>query len=82
MFLVVLCAVVIGGVLEFYRMQEQKGLHPWSLLGVAASLLWCGAVYWFGVGSLGGALPPSVACPGFSVAWSAICVILLETIVD
>ena len=50
--LVVLCVLVGGGTLEFYRMQQQKGLQPWVIPGVAASLLWCGAVYLYGVGPL------------------------------
>jgi phosphatidate cytidylyltransferase len=50
--LVVLSVLVGGGTLEFYRMQQQKGLQPWVIPGVAASLLWCGAVYLYGVGAL------------------------------
>ena len=50
--LVVLCVLVGGGTLEFYRMQQEKGLRPWVILGVAASLLWCGAVYLYGVNPL------------------------------
>lgn len=50
--LVVLCVLVGAGTFEFYRMQQEKGLQPWVIPGVAASLLWCGAVYLYGVGPL------------------------------
>lgn len=50
--LIVLTIVVAGGVFEFYRMQEQKGLRPWSTIGVTASVVWCFAVYYFGVSEL------------------------------
>ena len=50
--LIVLCVVVGGGLLEFYRMQKEKGLQPWVIPGVAASLLWCVSVYLYGVGDL------------------------------
>ncbi len=50
--LVVLSILVAGGVLEFYKMQEHKGLQPWSIPGVAASVVWCAAVYYFGVSEL------------------------------
>ena len=50
--MVVLCVLVGGGTLEFYKMQQEKGLQPWVIPGVAASLLWCGSVYFYGVGTL------------------------------
>ena len=50
--LIVLCVLVGGGAWEFYRMQQEKGLRPWVIPGVAASLLWCIAVYLYGVGTL------------------------------
>ncbi len=56
--LVVLSILVAGGVLEFYRMQEHKGLQPWSVPGVVASVFWCVAVYFFGVSEL--AIPLAV----------------------
>lgn len=56
--LVVLCVLVGAGTLEFYKMQQEKGLQPWVIPGVAASLLWCGAVYLYGVGPL--AIPLAV----------------------
>jgi phosphatidate cytidylyltransferase len=41
--------VVVGaGTLEYYWMQEEKGLQPWAWFGVSASLAWCGWVYRFG----------------------------------
>jgi phosphatidate cytidylyltransferase len=50
--LVVLCVLVCGGAWEFYRMQQEKGLQPWAVPGVAASLLWCLSVYFYGVGEM------------------------------
>lgn len=50
--LIVLCVLVGGGAWEFYRMQQKKGLQPWVIPGVAASLFWCIAVYLYGVGAL------------------------------
>ncbi|MEE2754639.1 MAG: phosphatidate cytidylyltransferase [Candidatus Latescibacterota bacterium] len=50
--LVVLCVLVGGGVWEFYRMQQEKGLQPWVIPGVVASLLWCLSVYFHGVADL------------------------------
>jgi len=50
--LVVLSVLVGGGVWEFYRMQQEKGLQPWVIPGVAASLLWCLSVYFYGVAEL------------------------------
>jgi phosphatidate cytidylyltransferase len=50
--LVVLSILVAGGVLEFYKMQVHKGLQPWSIPGVVASVIWCIAVYYFGVSEL------------------------------
>ena len=50
--LVGLSGVVGAGTWEYYRMQEQKGLHPWTRFGVAASLAWCVWVYEFGSASL------------------------------
>lgn len=50
--LVVLCVLVGGGAWEFYRMQQEKGLRPWVIPGIAASLFWCIAVYLYGVGQL------------------------------
>jgi len=44
-FLGALCAVVGVGTWEFYRMQEKKGLQPWTWFGVAASLFWCICAY-------------------------------------
>ena len=43
-----LCVVVGGGTWEFCRMQEQKGLQPWTWFGIAASLTWCFWMYRFG----------------------------------
>ncbi len=50
--LIVLGVLVGGGTWEFYRMQQEKGLQPWVIPGVAASLFWCIAVYLYGVGAL------------------------------
>ncbi len=45
--------VVVGtGTWEYYRMQKQKGLQPWTRFGIAASLAWCLWVHWHGNGSL------------------------------
>ena len=50
--LIVLCVLVAGGSWEFYRMQQEKGLQPWAIPGVVASLFWCIAVFLYGVGPL------------------------------
>ena len=39
--LATLWVVTAVGTWEYCKMQEKKGLQPWTWLGVAASLIWC-----------------------------------------
>jgi phosphatidate cytidylyltransferase len=50
--LVGLCAVVGLGTWEYGRIQQHKGLRPWTWLGVVASLVFCVWVFQFGTGHL------------------------------
>lgn len=67
--LVVLSILVAAGVREFYKMQEHKGLQPWSIPGVVASVIWCLAVYYYGVSEL--AVPLAVLLVGIIATGSA-----------
>ena len=39
--LIGVCAVAARGTWEYCQMQKRRGLHPWTGVGVAASLAWC-----------------------------------------
>ena len=45
--LIGVCAVAALGTWEYCRMQKNRGLHPWTGVGVAASLVWCLWLHWF-----------------------------------
>ncbi len=47
-----LCLMLGGGTWEFYRIEKQKGLRPWTWLGIAASLIWCLAILRYQSGTL------------------------------
>ncbi len=51
--LIGLCAVLGLATWEYDRIQRHKGLHPWTWIGVAASLVCCLWVYRFGTDHLG-----------------------------
>lgn len=42
-------AVAALGTWEYCQMQKNRGLHPWTGVGVAASLVWCVWLHWFDV---------------------------------
>lgn len=46
--LIGVCAVAAGGTWEYCQMQKKRGLQPWTGVGVAASLVWCLWLNWFG----------------------------------
>ncbi|MDE2888507.1 MAG: phosphatidate cytidylyltransferase [Gemmatimonadota bacterium] len=46
--LIGVCAVAARGTWEYCQMQKKRGLHPWTGIGVAASLVWCLWLNWFG----------------------------------
>ena len=46
--LIGVCALAAIGTWEFCQMQKKRGLHPWTGVGVAASLVWCLWLNWFG----------------------------------
>lgn len=39
--LIGVCAVAACGTWEYCQMQKKRGLHPWTGVGIAASLIWC-----------------------------------------
>jgi len=50
--LVAVCIVVGAGTWEYCRMQEHKGLQPWTVFGIAASLAWCVSAHLQGAGAV------------------------------
>ncbi len=53
LFLIIgICFIVSAGTWEYFKMQEIKGLQPWSGPGVAASFIWCASVGLQGTASI------------------------------